>query len=215
MRNSYEVFEEQLPMVCREYKHLKIRQQNGQKYLWGTIDITSPAGEVIQDFLIEIHCHEGFPKRFPILYEIGGYIPREADWHKYSDDSCCITADPVEILACKSGISLYSFIKDHVIPYLANQYFRKNFGHYKNEYAHGINGIFQAYCDIMKTPDITSWKRYIACAFGSTSINISRNAPCFCGSGKKYKHCHMQVFQDIRDIGKETIVQHMRMMQVM
>ena len=20
--------------------------------------------------------------------------------------------------------------------------------------------------------------------------NISRNAPCFCGSGKKYKHCH-------------------------
>ena len=176
-------------MVCREYKHLKIRQQNGQKYLWGTIDITSPAGEVIQDFLIEIHCHEGFPKRFPTLYEIGGYIPKEADWHKYSDDSCCITADPVEILACKNGISLYSFIKDYVIPYLANQYFRKNFGHYKNEYAHSIKGIFQAYCDIMKTPDVTSWKRYIACAFGSTSINISRNAPCFCGSGKKWLTC--------------------------
>lgn len=27
-----------------------------------------------------------------------------------------------------------------------------------------------------------------------------RNAPCWCGSGKKYKHCHMR--QDMADDGR-------------
>ncbi len=26
--------------------------------------------------------------------------------------------------------------------------------------------------------------------------NLSRNAPCWCGSGKKYKHCHHQADRD-------------------
>lgn len=148
------------------------------------------------------------------LYEIGSYIPRSIDWHKYPDDLCCVTVAPIEIIICKNGITLCSFIENHVIPYLANQYYRKEFGAYKAEYAHGLEGLFQAYCDIMKTSDTSLWKRYILCAFGAYKVNLSRNANCFCGSGKKYKHCHMIVFQDLKSIGKENLLNHMQILNI-
>lgn len=214
MRGNYALFEEQLNWACKEYRHLKVREKNGIKYLWGTLDVSDIDGEVVQSFFIEIHYGNGFPYRFPLLYEIGGYIPNSADWHKYSDNSCCVTAEPIEIIACKNGITLCAFIKDFAIPYLANQYYRKEYGKYKGEYAHGESGLFQAYCDIMQTKDTVLWKYYILCALGKIRVNISRNDPCFCNSGKKFKHCHLLVFQDLKSIGAETLFNHMRILNI-
>lgn len=214
MQSSYALFEEQLTIACNQYRQLKIKERNGEKYLWGTIDVHDVDGNLIQSFFIEIHCGDKFPYGFPQLYEIGGYIPRSIDWHKYSDDLCCVTVDPIEIIICKNGITLCSFIENHVIPYLANQYYRKEFGAYKAEYAHGSVGLFQAYCDIMKTSDTSLWKRYILCALGAYKVNLSRNANCFCDSGKKYKHCHMIVFQNLKCIGKKNLLNHMQILNI-
>ncbi len=214
MQNSYALFEEQLSFACDEYPHLRIKEKDEVKYLWGTIDIHDIEGNIIQSFFIEIHHGDKFPYGFPFLYEIGGFIPRSVDWHKYSDDLCCVTAEPIEIIACRNKITLCSFIENYAIPYLANQYHRKEFGSYKDEYAHGAVGLFQAYCDIMKTADTSLWKRYILCALGVYKVNLSRNANCFCGSGKKFKHCHMLVFQDLNNIGEEILLKHMLILRI-
>lgn len=209
MQDNYTIFENQLESVCQDHPNLKIKERFGRKYLWGTLDIFDADGNSIQDFLVEIHYKNGFPKKFPELLEIGGFIPRDVDWHKYQDDSCCVTADPIEIITCRNDISVRSFINNHAVPYLANQYYRKWYGKYKDEYSHGVLGLFEAYADIMKTPDMNKWIEYIEYTIGFKPMKTPRNAPCICGENKKFKHCHMQVFDELRAIGRDTLLKHL------
>jgi hypothetical protein len=156
--------------------------------------------------MIEVKNSQGFPYRFPILYETGGNIQNEANWHKYSDDSCCITVEPDELLICRNGISVLEFVRKHAIAYLANHIYRITEGKYMNgEYDHGLAGTWQFYTKLFKTSDLGKWIEYYDHVFTKKSIYIGRNSLCFCESGQKFKHCHEKVFQDLRWLGKNRI----------
>lgn len=204
--DSYEIFNAQLSDVLFHFPDLKVIEKDNKKFLKGVLDIPNSEGEIVYSFLIEIHCTKSFPYRFPKLYEIGGYIPCEADWHKYNDNSCCITVEPEEILICKNGITVLSFIRNQVIPYLANQSYRMLEGEYKDEYPHGTEGYAMFYSNLMKTSDVKLWLQYVNYAFVEMAGKAERNKLCFCGSGIKYKNCHDKVFDQIRCIGKENIL---------
>ncbi len=202
------LFEEQLHVAIRKYSNLKIVQDDqGLVILKGVLDIPNDNKEIVGHFLIEVHRSEKFPYRFPILYETGGAIPNEANWHKYKNGSCCITVWPDEILKCKSGISVSYFIEKYAIPYFANQIHRMQTDEYKNgEYAHGVNGISQYYENLMKTGDKKLWIQYFKNTFRNLSVSNGRNDICFCGSGQKYKNCHLEVFNTLRQIGEIRIL---------
>ena len=204
--DSYEIFNAQLSDVLLHFPDLNVITKDKKKFLKGILDIPNSEGEIVNSFFIEIHCTKLFPYRFPILHEIGGSIPCEADWHKYNDNSCCITVEPEEILVCKNGITVLSFVRNQVIPYLANQSYRMLQGVYKDEFPHGIKGLFIFYSDLMKTTDINKWWQYANQAFDGMKTKSERNKLCFCGSGMKYKRCHDKVFDQLRYIGKENIL---------
>lgn len=207
--DSQVLFEEQLINVISSYPNLSIKKDNnGNAHLRGILDIPNDKNDIVGHFLIEIHRSKNFPFQFPILYEMGGAIPNSPDWHKYNDNSCCITLETDELIKCKNGIHVDFFIKNYVIPYFANQIFRIQEGHYKNgEYAHGSAGIRQFYNELMKTNNENLWVQYVKIAFGQISINAGRNDSCFCGSAIKYKHCHLEVFNTLLKIGYKRILQ--------
>jgi len=178
--------------------------------LKGTIDV--PDSD--KSFLVEIHCTNGFPHRFPKLFEVGGDIPCNSDWHKYPDNSCCITVSPDEILKCKTGISLSTFINDEVIPYLAHQHYRTITGKYIKEYSHHKEGLFEFFNELMKTTDQKLWCDYISCSFGFKKIDMGRNEKCFCGSGIKFKRCHSAIFDKIREIGMKNMYNYLKIMEL-
>lgn len=103
---SYEIFCHQLEYVIKKFPNFKIEESGSGKILKGILDITNSENEVVSSFSVEIRFSPGFPFRFPFLFEVGGDIPNEADWHKYPNGRCCITVDPDEILKCKNGISV-------------------------------------------------------------------------------------------------------------
>lgn len=177
-------------------------------FLQGMLDIKDLEGNVIKSLFIEIHHQPGFPYRFPKLFEVGRYIPDGADWHKYADGACCITTEPIEIIECANGISVIEFIDKYAIPYFAHQVYRKEFGEYQKEYAHGAKGLRQAYCDIMGTDNVLYWWEYARIAFGYRSLRLKRKDNCPCGSGRKYKHCHMKIFENLKKIGEEKFKEH-------
>lgn len=204
---SYKLFCFQLKQVVVKYPDLRIRETEGIKYLKGILNIPDDDGNIVGNFLIEVHLAKDFPYRFPYLLEIGGLIPNEADWHKYSNSGCCITVDAKEKLVCRNGLHLIEFIETHAIGFFANFIFRKENGHYKNgDYGHGIIGLDQFYTEILKTPNRKLWWRYFENVFKNLSYNNNRNDPCFCDSGKKFKHCHKIVFNDLREIGEDQVL---------
>jgi len=208
MQSSYSLFETQLEDVCKCYPYLQIKKSGSSMFLQGMLDIKDLEGNVIKSLFIEIHHQPGFPYRFPKLFEVGRYIPDGADWHKYADGSCCITAEPIEIIECANGISVIEFIDKYAIPYFAHQVYRKEFGEYQKEYAHGAKGLRQAYRDIMGTDNVLCWWEYARIAFGYRSIRLKRKDNCPCGSGRKYKHCHMKIFENLKKIGEEKFKEH-------
>lgn len=196
-------FENELQTVCEYFPHLKIQGGEGTHYLKGIIDIPDDDGNIVASFLVEIHASPHYPYRYPVLYEVGGDIPSCADWHKYNDNSCCVGVDAEELLRCRNGISIVEFITDVVIPYFANQVYKKQNGDYLQEYSHGIKGIKEFYEILMGTKDTIVWQQIISSAFGK--LKHRRNEKCYCGSGLKYKKCHAVIENKIRLIGKDQI----------
>lgn len=159
--------------------------------------------------MIEVHCAKGFPLRFPILYEVGDVIPKHPDWHKYNDESCCITVEPDEVLKCKHGISVLEFVEQHAVPFLANFIYRTAVGSYKNgEYSHGQPGLEEFYTDLLRTDDKAQWIKYFQYTFKNEKFDNDRNKLCFCGSNKKYKKCHRMIFDELRAIGEVQVLKN-------
>jgi len=194
MQDNYQSFVSQLNDVCQKIPHLRIKTLDERQYLKGTIEISNTEQTATKSYSIEIHFAEGFPYRFPKLYEVGDDIPCEADFHKYPDNSCCITVGYNEFLECVKGISVLQFIKKQVVPYLANQWHRQLTGKYKNEYSHGEKGQLECLCDY---------------AFREKKLYTGRNNKCFCGSNKKYKKCCQTLITKIQMIGKEKMTQYL------
>jgi hypothetical protein len=188
---SYNLFVSQLNDVCAHFPNLRIKEKENRKILKGTVTINNSDNTANKSYSIEIHWKNGFPYQFPILYEVGGDIPCEADWHKYPNNSCCITVDYDENLKCKSGITILQFIQKEVIPYLANQWYRQISGKYKAEYSHGEKAHIEFMFNL---------------AYSGRKINMGRNEKCFCGSSKKYKHCHESIIECMKKAGKETMI---------
>lgn len=204
---SYSLFCNQLDLVIKKYPNLKITELDGLKYLKGILEIKNDKRETVGNFSIEIKYRNDFPYRFPYLYEVGRDIPNLADWHKYQDDRCCITVYPDEILKCKDGITLLSFIDNYAIPYFANQLYRLQYDKYLNgEYSHGNDGLIEFYSTLFKTTDRLKWKEYVNIVSLGKTLKMDRNKPCFCGSGLKFKICHDKVFYYIKRLGVNLII---------
>ncbi len=203
---------EQLQKTILRYPNFLIVELPEGKFLKGILDIPNDDGSIVGSYTIEIKQSKSYPYGFPKVYEVGGDIPNLGDFHKYGDGSCCFTVLPDELLICKYGIEVAYFIDKHVLPYFANQIHKKLTDNYKNEYAHGPNGLKQFYSGLFRTSDEHQWPDMVRMGFDETRIEKSRNKPCFCGSGKKFKHCHDQIFFKIRSIGKDRIVEDFKTM---
>lgn len=184
-----------------------ITELDGVKALKGILDINNASNEVVGCFSIEIKFQMGFPYRFPILYEVGEAIPNIADRHKYPDGRCCITVLPDEVLKCKDGISVLSFIEKYAVPYFANQIYYLHQGKYLNgEYSHGKDGFIEFYTKFFKTSDRSKWREDVERVRSKTTLKMDRNKPCFCGCGQKFKDCHYQIYYNISRLGVNQIM---------
>ncbi|HEX8332000.1 MAG TPA: hypothetical protein VF622_05215 [Segetibacter sp.] len=205
--SNYKIFCNQLEDLINTYPNLAIKESGGEKYVKGILDVPNDLGDTVGSFLIEIRFAPKFPFRFPDVYEVGGIIPNEADWHKYPDHRCCLTVEPDEILKCKNSITLKEFVANHVFAFLANYIYRKETGVYKNgDYGHWIIGIHQFYSELLKTKDYNLWLVYFENVFRHKPYKKDRNVKCFCESDLIFKKCHKLVFDTLREIGEEQVL---------
>ncbi|MBF01076.1 SEC-C metal-binding domain-containing protein [Flavobacterium coralii] len=197
-------FQNELSIVVNKFPNLAVKSLGQEIYLRGILDVPNDNGDIVGSFLIEIHSVEKFPYRFPKLYEVGGEIPVHPDWHKYNDNSCCLTVEPDELIICRHGITLSYFIESIAIPYFANQLYRKAEGKYFNEYPHGYQGLYVFYAELFNNKDISVWLEYLKRTFSGKKA--MRNDKCYCASGKKFKYCHMKTEEKLRVLGRTRIL---------
>lgn len=181
-------------------------EENGSAIISGTASIEADGNNY--QFEIKICSSEKYPFRFPRVFELSNKIKKIPDWHINSDNSFCLTVEPIEAIACKDGISLSVFYSKWIIPYLSNQQYRINEGKYANgEYSHSIEGIFEYYSELLKTKDIIKIVEYLRFVFNNKKIE--RTSLCYCGSGSKFRHCHKAATVKLWESGEDVLAKHL------
>ncbi len=156
------------------------------KLLIGCDDATERMETFLCDsFSIRIDLDSFDQNGWPKVYEVGGDHERIAvreridsfDLHVYRDGSCCLG---LQLLADRRT-TLREFMDEMVTPFFYRLGYTDRYGiqaarqHLWDEYGHGELG-FQQY--LSSLADIA-----MQC--------LRRNDPCACGSGRKYKRCHL------------------------
>jgi hypothetical protein len=213
---GYSLFVSECEAAQRKFPNLKSTvDDNGNCYLYGEIEILDLIdGKLWETYLIEVRYSEGFPYRFPKVYEKSNKIPKIPDWHVNLDGTCCIKVHPEELLICREGISIERFLEEQALPYFYNQTHRKIEGYYVNgERSHGAEGIAEFYSDELHTNDINTIIRCLN--FIATRPRPSRTSSCFCGKKTKFRKCHKGAFEKLRALGDRSLLLHVTMLKTL
>lgn len=204
MNNSYLKFKEEASDAISNFPDLKLlSREDSLPYLEGKIDLLDENSIPYDSYFVKILCSTDHPNSFPLVYEINGRLPHNIDWHVYPDGHFCTCTPAEEYVQCNKGITLLGFIQNHLIPYLHNQAFRELKGYYLHERSHGKKGVLESLYTILGTTNADKVLEILLFIYKNETP--SRTSKCFCGSGKKYRHCHRESFIQFKKIGQERL----------
>lgn len=137
-------------------------------------------------FEIEIRLGTLDTNGWPRIYEVGGRHRQIAkkrhveiiDLHFYADDGMCCLGLKFQD---NKSLSIRDFLENLVIPFFYRLSYTEKFGIAASrndlwgEYSHGEEGEWEHRTEISNF----------------AKLNLGRNSLCPCGSGKKYKKCHL------------------------
>lgn len=196
MNLAYDLFREAAQSINELYPELHYAEDAGLPLIQGSLRLNDENGNNYDSYSIKIRPTKEYPLRFPLVFETGGRLPVNIDWHVFeSDGHCCIKTIPEEVLICKSGITLDKFIADEVAPYFSNQSFRQENGFYLHERSHGNKGTFEFLKGAMLTDDLLQVGEFLS--FIIKQKEPGRTHQCFCGKKIKYRKCHRTSFRTL------------------
>jgi hypothetical protein len=210
--NNLAVFRQEAEIWCAQNPGFVCKDnQQGVPELTGKLQLSDDQGEWLDTYEVKIVCTPDYPLSFPLVYETGGRIPVNIEWHVYPDGHACICAIPEEMIVCSRGITLQTFINDWMRPYFFNQKHREMHGFFLKERPHGPAGNIQFFHEIFKMDDL----RHIAgmLFYIRSKPEPNRVQNCFCGSGEKYRRCHRDAFRLFRALPVDKLDQCIRFVQ--
>lgn len=194
------------------YPLLKLVEEEGYVRVVGEIPLIHPEKGEFDRYEVSIRFPKSYPKCFPKVIETSKKIPREDFRHVNPDQTLCLAVEPEEEAIAKNGISFKYFLDKVLVPHLARETYREIKGEYPDgEYAHGNSGIWQFYEFTLETTDrnliISELEKIIHSKWQG------RNEQCYCGSGKKFKRCHLEKWNTIMKSGRKYVIEKLEILK--
>lgn len=200
-----EDFLRDMEMAKEEFPFMEMEPSEYSEYPFKVEDdfeITDHEGNYYGTFHASVLFPKTYPKGFPVLIDMSKEFPWEVDWHiSEKNGECCVCGVIEKEEIGKKGITILDFVKNYVLRFYANQLYRRKYGHYKNgEYAHYEEGAWEALQEEFNTKDRDKIRRFIR----EIRTKRGRNDVCFCGSGIKFKKCHLLRIDIIENVMKKV-----------
>lgn len=176
----------------------EVRTENTETILRGPVPVTDSSGGEFDAFAIELRVSHRFPEVIPVVFEVGGRVPRDASRHvNERDGSCCIEL-PFEFHRRRPQLSVAEYILGPVRSYFLAQLHFEQFGSWPaGERGHGFEGVREAIVELFGIDDVD-----LLLALLSTVVHWrkTKHDACPCGSGSRLYACHgKRVRAEIRD----------------
>lgn len=193
--------------VTKAFPGLKRNPDKKNPGYIGTLQLTDTTGMVIDEYQIEIRDSEEPLQRFPAVFERGGRLKHNMDWHVYeSSGQCCIYHQFEESFLLTSGFDYVTFIEKHVKPYFFNQTHRREQGYYLYERPHNpiVAGVqvLKGICKTNSCAEIIAMLRL----FIEKDIRFSA-ASIYEETGITYHHHYPQIFRRFNKVSTRSITQ--------
>lgn len=165
-------------------------------FLEGAITLIGECG-VRSPISTRIEFADDYPAREPRAYDAAGRFPHDADHHFYSNGRCCLWLPPESRWDPFDPDALPIFL-DEVAIFFDRQLVHEVTGDGSwpgGQRAHGYRGYLEFVADLL------GGDRHLLAVLVPILANasgISRNSSCPCGSGRKYKRCHLATVEDIQ-----------------
>lgn len=155
---------------------------------------------ISDSFELVIHVYKDYPKRVPDIEECDGKIP--IDFHMNGRFFCL--AVPMEMTLYANSHTASRFLDKYLNSYLMSFLCYQQYGFFPNgERSHGTLGKIE---HLMELFGVDSFDKVKILLDTIIKKNMSRNDACICGSGKKYKMCHREVFETlVVNIGQDEL----------
>lgn len=188
-----EGFLSDLEKVKKQFPFLEYEFRHDKEYpykITNDFEISDHEGNHWGTFRASAYFSQSYPRGFPLLEDHSKAFPWEDDWHISPENGlCCVCGIIEQEEVAVKGISVSGFVHDYIHPFYANQVYRQEYGEYKNgEYAHDEEGAWQALEEEFNLKDRDEIRKLLF----QMKIKRGRNQVCFCGSGIKYKKCHLK-----------------------
>ena len=188
-------------LVAARFPRLTYRvdERRGTVEIVGPITLKSESG-IPEHISVRIALPPGYPREEPAVFDAGRrFLPHSPDRHFFSNGRCCLWLPPESRWSERDRDALDRFL-DEVLVFFERQLIYDVVGYFPGEdRAHGIAGFLEYFLDA-QDGEVQVVDRLLPLIFGSKKV--SRNAPCPCGSGRKFKRCHSDFV--------ETMQSHMR-----
>ncbi|TCS87196.1 hypothetical protein EDD80_1057 [Anseongella ginsenosidimutans] len=209
MNTSWERFIGESQEILTHFSKLElIIPENEPPQLSGALELENTAGDIYDQYQVKVVASDDSSTWFPGVFEVGGRLPHNSDWHVFEDGHCCIKPIPEQIILCRKGLPLLQFIQEHVLPYFHAQKFREQHGYYLHERSHGELGNLEYIAGVLKTQSRASMRQYLWYILHGREP--SRSNRCFCGSRKLYRYCHRDAYRNLCLLPKELIYKYVK-----
>ncbi len=178
------------------YPNLHFYPQGDLVLVRGTLPITHE-GEELDRYAVEIVLLADYPDILPLVFEVGGRVPRDADHHinRETGEACLFLPDE-RWRVCPPGIGFLEFLSGPVRDFFLGQSVFQRTGEWPfGQRPHGAAGIREYYSELIGTSDLTVILGYLWCL---SRPALKGHWPCPCGRGKRLRDCQRSQLEDLR-----------------
>ncbi|MEZ5736675.1 MAG: SEC-C domain-containing protein [Novosphingobium sp.] len=206
-RNSVDVdlFDEIKELLKRYQPHLKA-DVSGDRILVHGIFLCESVLGIFDAFDIEVIIFPEFPLTEPLVRETGGRIPRVVDRHISANGSCCIEVWEYWLWKCEQP-NFENFLLGPLRSFFVSQWHFEKYGDWPfGERSHYHAGMREAYSEMFDVPVDADFLRLVEILRGGP---IKGHHPCPCGSGRRFRDCHRDHLNALRDQLLPQVIEQM------
>lgn len=173
----------------------RIDEQGECVFLEGTITLVAECG-ISTPIQVRIQFPDSYPKHEPRVYDAAKRFPCEANRHIYPDGQCCLWLPPESRWNADDPDGLRRFLEE-VAVFFDQQLAYDALGRSRwpgKQRSHGDSGYVEFVQELLGGSQ--QLLKVFAPVFANRS-SVKRNSPCPCGSGIKYKKCHLWAIEEI------------------
>ena len=182
--------------VQADYPNLHFYPQGDRVVVRGTLPI-SHEGTELDRYAVEIILLASYPDALPLVFEVDGRVPWDADHHvnRETGEACLFVPDERWKVAPPT-MTFLEFLNGPVRNFFLGQSLFRRTGEWPfGQRSHGVAGIREYYSELLGTDDVNVILRYLECLRRPT---LKGHWPCPCGSGRRLRACHRVQVDDLR-----------------